>query len=266
MHNGWLRLQIEKMTSTNSNIHPNAKIGNNSTIGNFCEIGADVTIGDNCVLMNHVNIQGITSIGSGNTIYPFASIGTSPQDLKYKGEKTKLIIGNNNTIREHVTINTGTVQDNGVTKLGNSCLLMIGSHIAHDCTVGNSVILANSVAVAGHCSIDDEVIIGGNSAVQQFCSLGKGAMIGGMTGVDKSVLPYTLAMGNRCYFENLNLVGLKRKGYDTKVINEYRDTIKNFFEDRRKLDSMKASKNTLVIDLVDFLSKNNNKQLCVPLT
>jgi UDP-N-acetylglucosamine acyltransferase len=243
----------------NSFIHPNAKIGKSSTIGNFCYIG------ENCVIMNHVNIQGITAIGSENTIYPFSSIGSNPQDLKYKGEKTRLIIGNNNIIREHVTINTGTVQDNGITRVGNSCLLMIGSHIAHDCNVGNSVILANSVAVAGHCFIDDEVIIGGNSAVQQFCSLGKGVMIGGMTGVDKSVLPYTLAMGNRCYFENLNLVGLKRKGYDTKVITEYRDAIKIFFKDRSNLDSIKVSQNPLVIDLIDFLSKNINKQLCVPL-
>jgi UDP-N-acetylglucosamine acyltransferase len=254
------------MSNMNSFIHPNAKIGKSSTIGNFCYIGENVTIGENCVIMNHVNIQGITAIGSENTIYPFSSIGTNPQDLKYKGEKTRLIIGNNNIIREHVTINTGTVQDNGITRVGNSCLLMIGSHIAHDCNVGNSVILANSVAVAGHCFIDDEVIIGGNSAVQQFCSLGKGVMIGGMTGVDKSVLPYTLAMGNRCYFENLNLVGLKRKGHDTKIITEYKNAIKIFFEDRRKLDSIKASKNPLVIDLVDFLSKNVNKQLCVPLT
>ena len=254
------------MPNMNSFIHPNAKIGKSSTIGNFCYIGEDVTIGENCVIMNHVNIQGITAIGSENTIYPFSSIGTNPQDLKYKGEKTRLIIGNNNIIREHVTINTGTVQDNGITRVGNSCLLMIGSHIAHDCNVGNSVILANSVAVAGHCFIDDEVIIGGNSAVQQFCSLGKGVMIGGMTGVDKSVLPYTLAMGNRCYFENLNLVGLKRKGHDTKIITEYKNAIKIFFEDRRKLDSIKASKNPLLIDLADFLSRNVNKQLCVPLT
>ena len=254
------------MTNTNSVIHPNAKIGKNSTIGNFCQIGEEVIIGENCEVMSHANIQGVTSIGSGNIIYPFASIGTNPQDLKYKGEKTKLIIGNNNTIREHVTINTGTVQDKGITTVGNNCLLMIGSHIAHDCSIGNSVILANNVAIAGHCLIDDEVIIGGNSAVQQFCSLGKGAMIGGMTGVDKSVLPYTLAMGNRCYFENLNLVGLKRKGHDTKIITEYRDAIKIFFEDRRKIDSIKASKNPLVIDLLDFLTKNVNKQLCVPLT
>ena len=266
MHNGWLRLQIDKMTNITSAIHPNAKIGKNSIIGNFCEIGEGVSIGDNCVVMNHVNIDGITSIGSGNTIYPFASIGTSPQDLKYKGEKTKLIIGNNNTIREHATINTGTVQDNGVTKLGNNCLLMIGSHIAHDCNIGNSVILANSVAVAGHCNIDDEVIIGGNSAVQQFCSLGKGVMIGGMTGVDKSVLPYTLALGNRCYFENLNLIGLKRKGHETKVIAEYRDIVNFFFEDRSKLESFKVSQNPLIIELLDFVSKNHNKQLCVPLT
>jgi UDP-N-acetylglucosamine acyltransferase len=266
MLNGWPRLQIDKMTNTNSAIHPNAKIGKNSTVGNFCEIGEDVTIGDNCAIMNHVSIQGVTSIGSGNIIYPFASIGSNPQDLKYKGEKTKLRIGNNNIIREHATISTGTLQDKGITKIGNNCLLMIGSHIAHDCNIGNSVILANSVAVAGHCNIDDEVIIGGNSAVQQFCSLGKGAMIGGMTGVNKSVLPYTLALGNRCYFENLNLIGLKRKGHETKVIAEYRDIVNFFFEDRSKLESFKVSQNPLIIELLDFVSKNHNKQLCVPLT
>lgn len=254
------------MTNTNSVIHPSAKIGKNSVIGNFCYIGEKVSIGENCIVMNHVNIDGTTSIGSGNTIYPFASIGSSPQDLKYKGEETKLKIGNNNIIREHVTINIGTIQDKGITNVGDNCLLMIGSHIAHDCNIGNSVIIANSVAIAGHCKIDDEVIIGGNSAVQQFCSLGKGAMIGGMTGVDKSVLPYTLAMGNRCYFENLNLVGLKRKGHDTKVIAEYRETVKIFFEDRKKVEIFKGSKNPLVIDLVDFLSKNNIKHLCVPST
>ena len=160
------------MTNNTSVIHPRAKIGKNSIIGNFCDIGEDVSIGENCIIGACSQVR-VTSIGSGNTIYPFASIGTDPQDLKYKREKTKLIIGNNNIIREHVTINTGTVQDNGITKVGNNCLLMIGSHIAHDCNIGNSVILANSVAVAGHCLIDDEVIIGGNSAVQQFTRIRK---------------------------------------------------------------------------------------------
>jgi len=253
------------MRSNNSIIHPSAKIGKNVTIENFCEIGPDVNIGDNCKIMSHVVIVGNTHIGENNIIYPFACIGTNPQDLKYKGEKNMIIIGNRNSIREYVTIHPGTEKGGGVTTVGNNCLFMISSHIAHDCFIGNSVIIANNVPIAGHCYIDNEVVIGGNSAVQQFCMIGKGSMIGGMTGVNKSVLPHSLATGNRCVYENLNLIGLKRKGYDNKIINEYKEILELFFTDRLKIDISKNDKNPLIQDLHFFLKKNNNKQICSPL-
>jgi UDP-N-acetylglucosamine acyltransferase len=265
MHNGWQLSQIEKMHNNNSLIHPSAKIGKNVKFGNFCEIGPNVSIGDNCEIMSHVYVSGHTTIGLNNTIYPFSSIGTNPQDLKFKGEKTKLVIGNNNILREHVTINSGTVQGVGQTKIGNGCLLMISSHIAHDCQIGNSVIIANNVPIAGHCHIDDYVIIGGNSAVQQFCSIGEGSMVGGMTGVNRSVLPYSLVTGNRCYYENLNLIGLKRKGYETKVINEYKIIVAKYFLDKSNLDFVHLSDNPLAIELSSFLKKNTNKLICTPL-
>lgn len=265
MHNGWQLLPIEKMLNNNSIIHPKAKIGKNVRFGNFCEIGPNVSIGDDCEIMSHVYIAGNTTIGSNNTIYPFVSIGTNPQDLKFKDEKTKLTIGNNNILREYVTINPGTDHGGGETIVGNNCLFMISSHVAHDCKIGNFVIVANNVPIAGHCCIDDYVIIGGNSAVQQFCSIGKGSMIGGMTGVNKSVLPYSLVTGNRCYYENLNLIGLKRKGYETKIINEYKEIVLKYFHDKSNIDSINSSKNPLAIELSSFLKKNFNKLICIPL-
>lgn len=253
------------MLKNNSLIHPKAKIENNVEIGNFCEIGPDVSIGVNSKIMSHVCISGDTSIGSNNIIYPFSSIGSNPQDLKFKNEKTKLIIGENNIFREYVTVNPGTEHGGGQTQIGNNCLFMISSHIAHDCKIGDSVIVANNVPIAGHCEIEDNVIIGGNSAVQQFCSIGKGSMIGGMTGVNKSVLPYSLVTGNRCYFENLNLIGLKRKGYEVKIINEYKEIVREYFLEKRNLDIIHSSKNPLVEDLSSFLKNNTNKLICTPL-
>ena len=262
---GWQLLQIEMMTNNNSIIHASAKIGKNVIIDNFCFIGPNVSIGDNCKIMSHVVITGNTIIGNNNVVYPFACIGTDPQDLKFKGEKNKIVIGNKNSIREYVTIHPGTEHGGGITQIGNNCLLMISSHIAHDCFIGDSVIIANNVPIAGHCYIDNGAIIGGNSAVQQFCMIGKGAMIGGMTGVNKSILPHTLATGNRCVYENLNLIGLKRNGHDNKVINDYKETIELFFKDRSKINVSENSKNTLIKDLHFFLKKNNNKLICTPL-
>ena len=191
-------------------ISPSVKIGPYSIIGADVEINNDVTI------HSHVNITGQTIIGKNNTIHPFASIGSSPQDMKYKGEKTKLLIGDNNTIREYVTINTGTVQGGGFTKIGSNNLIMISAHIAHDCIIGNNVVIANSAAIAGHVEIGDQVIIGGNCGVQQFTRIGKLAMIGGMTGVSRDVIPYGLSTGNRNYLNGINLVGLRRN----KVLNK----------------------------------------------
>ena len=247
--------------SKSSIISDEAKIARNVSIGDFCYIGPNVYINENCIIMSHVHISGNTTIGTGNIIYPFASIGTDPQDLKFKGEKNKLEIGNNNKIREYVTINPGTEHGGGVTKIGNNCLLMISSHVAHDCQVGDNVIIANNVPIAGHCIIENDAIIGGNSAVQQFCNIGKGAMIGGMTGVNKNILPYTLVTGNRCQYENLNLVGLKRKGFDNKMISEYKKFIESNDIISRKLNN---NQHALIDEAVNFLNKNNNKPICFP--
>ena len=163
-------------------IDSKAKIASNVEIGPYCVIGPNVEISENTIIHSHVNISVNAKIGKGNNIYPFVSIN-NPQDLKYNGEHTKLVIGDNNKIREYVTINPGTVGGGGKTVIGNNCLFMISSHIAHDCQVGNNVIIANNVPLGGHAIIEDNVIIGGNSAVQQFTRIGKMAMIGGMTGV-----------------------------------------------------------------------------------
>jgi len=247
--------------SKSSIISEGAKIANNVSIGDFCYIGPNVSINENSKIMSHVHISGDTTIGTGNIIYPFASIGTDPQDLKFKGEKNKLIIGNNNKIREYVTINPGTEHGGGVTKIGNNCLLMISSHIAHDCVVADNVIIANNVPIAGHCIIENDVIIGGNSAVQQFCNIGKGAMIGGMTGVNKNVLPYTLVTGNRCAYENLNLIGLKRKNFNNSTITEY----KKFIESKNFNNSeFENNDNSLILEAKQFLKRNINKLICIP--
>ena len=178
-------------------IDPKAKIASNVNIGAYSVVGPDVEIDENTIIHSHVNISGQTLIGKENKIYPFASIGNDPQDLKFNGEKTKLIIGKKNIIREYVTINPGTVGGGGETKIGNNCLFMISSHVAHDCVVGDNIIIANNVPLGGHAIIEDNVVIGGNSAVQQFTRIGKMAMIGGMTGVLHDVIPYGLSTGNR---------------------------------------------------------------------
>lgn len=252
------------MIANNSIVHSTAKIGKNVTIGAFSIIGPEVTIADDTVIMSHVVIDGNTTIGKKNIIYPYACIGTNPQDLKFTGESNKIIIGDENIIREYVTIHPGTKNGGLVTTIGNKNLLMISSHIAHDCTIEDNVIIANNVPIAGHCRIESFVIIGGNSAVQQFCNIGTGAMIGGMTGVNKSVLPYTLATGNRCVYENLNLIGLKRKGYDNHTINEYKESVEFFFKERSILEKIKDSNNPLLKKLIFFLGNNKNKQICSP--
>ena len=242
-------------------IDSNAKISENVTIGPYSVIGPNVVIGAGTVIQSHVNIKGNTIIGSNNQIYPFASIGNDPQDLKFKGEQTLLEIGDNNRIREYVTINPGTDGGGGKTQVGNNCLFMVSSHIAHDCVVGDNVIVANNVPIAGHCIIENDVIIGGNSAVQQFCNIGKGAMIGGMTGVNKNILPYTLVTGNRCVYENLNLIGLKRKNFNNNIITEYKKFIESKNFNNNEFDN---SENILILEAKHFFKKNINKPICIP--
>ena len=199
-------------------VDPKSKISSNVEVGPYSVIGPNVEVGENTIIQSHVSIVGNTKIGKKNKIYPFASIGNDPQDLKFNGEDTKLEIGDNNKIREYVTINPGTKGGGGITKIGNGCLFMVSSHIAHDCLVEDNVILANNVPLGGHAHIEQNVIIGGNSAVQQFTRIGRLAMIGGMTGVLKDVTPFGLSIGNRNYLQGINLIGLRRKKYDNKKI------------------------------------------------
>ncbi len=181
-------------------------------IGPFCHVGPDVRLGDGVVLKSHVVVAGDTRIGPETTIFPFACIGEIPQDLKFRGEQTRLQIGARNRIREYVTMNPGTEGGGGVTVVGDDGLFMAGAHVAHDCRIGNGVILVNHASVAGHCALDDDVIVGGLSGVHQFVRIGRGAMIGAVTMVTADVLPYGLVQGPRGHLDGLNLVGLKRRG------------------------------------------------------
>ena len=249
-------------------IDKKAKISKNVEIGPYSVIGPEVEIGENTIIQSHVSIFGNTKIGDGNKIYPFVSIN-EPQDLKYRGETTNLIIGNNNRFREYVTINPGTVSGGGKTIIGNNCLFMISSHIAHDCKVGNNVIIANNVPLGGHAIIEDNVVIGGNSAVQQFTRIGKMAMIGGMTGVLHDVIPYGLSTGNRNSLQGLNLIGLRRAKFDNKDILGLSEAYKEIFSSKNVIDNISKIKNShlenlLVKDVIDFIIKDKKRSICTP--
>ena len=247
----------------NAQIHPSVKIGPYSVTGPNVEIGEDV------IIHSHVNISGNTKIGKKNIIYPFASIGNDPQDLKYNGEKTLLEIGDNNKFREYVTVNPGTVGGGGITKIGNNCLFMISSHIAHDCNVGDHVIIANNVPLGGHVTIEDNVVIGGNSAVQQFTRIGKMAMIGGMTGVLHDVIPYGLSIGNRNSLQGLNLIGLRRAKFENKDILGLSEAYKQIFATKNineNISKLNGSfqENPLVKNVIDFITKDKKRSICTP--
>ena len=257
------------MIDKSSKINSNSNIPKTSNVGPFCSIGPEVIIGENVNIQSHVNITGNTIIGDNTEIFPFSSIGNSPQDLKYNGEKTKLEIGKNNIIREYVTINPGTKGGGGLTKIGDNCLFMISSHIAHDCIIGNNVIIANNVPIGGHADIGDNVVIGGNSAVQQFTRIGKMAMIGGMTGVLNDVIPYGLSIGNRNYLQGLNLIGLRRKDISNKEILSLSEAYKEIFKSEKlteNLNNLNGSfkDNSLVNDVVNFINEDKKRPICTP--
>ena len=250
-------------------IDSNAKISKNVIIGPYSVIGSNVEIGENTEIQSHVNITGNTIIGKNNKIFPFASIGNIPQDLKFQGEETKLEIGNNNKIREYVSINPGTNAGGGLTKVGNNCLFMVSSHIAHDCFVGNNVVLVNNVAIGGHAYLDDNAIIGGNSAVQQYTRIGKSAMIGGMCGVVKDIIPYGIAHGNRSVLQGLNLIGLRRKNIPNKEIITLSDAYKEIFKNEnltKNLSNLSKEfrKNKLVSEVIEFIEKDKKRPICTP--
>ncbi len=252
-------------------IDKKAKIHKDVKIGPFCVIGPDVEIHDKVELISNVHIEGNTKIGSGTKIFPFSSIGTMPQDLKYKGENNSLEIGEKNIIREYVTINPGTEGGGGKTSIGNNCLLMISSHIAHDCKVGNNVVIANNVPLGGHVTIEDSVVIGGNSAVQQFTRIGRLAMIGGMTGVLKDVIPFGLSFGNRNYLQGINLIGLRRKKYENKKIIELDKAYKEIFSSNNLHENLgkingEYKNNELVQEVTKFIDKDKKRPICTPLS
>ena len=256
-------------------IHPTAIISkksilsDNVDVGPYCLIGDNVEIGENCKLHSHINITGNTKIGDNNEIFPFVSIGTPPQDLKYKGEKNSIIIGDNNKIREYVNINPGTSLGGTITKIGNNNLIMVYCHIAHDCNIKNNIVIANNVQIAGHVTIEDNAIIGGSCAIHQFSRIGQLSMIGGMTGVDRDVIPFGLSMGNRNSLMGLNLIGLRRANFlnqDIKLLQKFYDFVfktKNFRKNIDLIDeSIKNNKNVKII--IDFLNSDKKRPISLP--
>tara|TARA_B100000686_G_C16544417_1_gene839122 strand:+ start:68 stop:853 length:786 start_codon:yes stop_codon:yes gene_type:complete len=250
-------------------VHDRSKISNDVEIGPYCVVGSDVEIGSNTVIHSHVNLAGNTKIGKNNQIFPFASIGTPPQDLKYKGEKNSLIIGDNNKFREYVNINPGTEQGGGVTKIGNNNLLMVYCHVAHDCNIFNNIVLANNVQVGGHVHIQDNAIVGGSCAIHQFSRIGESAMIGGMTGVLSDVIPFGLSLGNRNTLVGLNLIGLRRakiSNEDIKIIQEAYGIIfknENFRSNMNNL-SLDIKNNQYVKKIVNFINSDKKRSISLP--
>ena len=250
-------------------VDPKAKISANVNIGPYSIIGPNVEIGEHTVINSHVSIAGHTKIGKKNKIYPFASIGNNPQDLKYNGEKSYLEIGDNNTIREYVSINPGTDGGGGLTKIGNNCLFMVSSHVAHDCVIGDNVVAVNNVAIGGHVQIDDNAIIGGNSAIHQYIRIGKFAMIGGICAVIRDVIPYGLVHGNRSVLQGINLIGLRRNNISNQDIALLSNAYKEIFKSENLSENLKNlsedfKKNELVIEILKFIQKDKKRPICTP--
>ncbi len=247
-----------------------ATIGEDCRIGPFCIVGKDVTLGKGVELKSHVVVEGWTDIGEGTVIFPFASIGHIPQDLKFGGERTKLEIGARNRIREYATMNPGTEGGGGLTRIGNDGLFMIGVHVGHDCHIGNHVIMANNASLGGHCIISDNVIIGALAGVHQFCRVGRGAMIGGLAAVVSDVIPYGTVVGKRATLEGLNLVGLKRRNAAKEDISGLRAAYKElFFGDgalREKAATLRgrSADNALVEEVLDFILSDSGRSISTP--
>jgi UDP-N-acetylglucosamine acyltransferase len=251
-------------------IEPGAKLAEGAVIGPFCIVGAEVELGPGVRLLAHVAVAGRTRIGEGTRIFPFASIGHEPQDLKYQGEASALVIGRHNVIREHVTMNPGTAGGGLVTRVGDHCLFMVGAHVAHDCTIGDHVIMANNATLAGHVNIGDHAIIGGLSAVHQFVRIGQHAMVGGMSGVERDVIPYGLVMGDRARLSGINIVGMQRRGYSRDDIQALRGAYQLLFAESATLAERVAeiaerfADAVPVKDVVSFIRADTSRALCQP--
>lgn len=263
------------MSVQESFIHPTAivesgvKLGQNVHIGPFCYLSGDVEIGDEVTLHSHVVVNGRTKIGKGTQIFPFASIGHRPQDLKYHGEPSTLTIGDYNMIREYVTIQPGTEGGGMKTVVGHRCLIMANAHIAHDCSVGNHIIMANSAALGGHVIVEDYAIIGGLAAIHQFVRIGSHAIIGGMSGVEHDVLPYAAIKGERASLYGLNLIGLRRRGANKEDIHSLKRAYDQIFDQEGTLAERVEklsfeTQNERVNEVLSFIQKDSKKKLCAP--
>lgn len=251
-------------------VEDGAKIGPGVNIGPYCVIGREATLGEGVELASHVVVAGTTEIGARTRIFPFASIGHQPQDLKFKGEPCSLSIGSDCIIREGVTMNPGTEGGGSVTTVGNGCAFLANSHVGHDCRVGNNVIFSNNVMLAGHCTVGDFAIIGGGAAVIQFARVGPHAFVGGMSGLENDLIPYGMALGNRAYLSGLNIVGLQRRGFPRDKIHDLRRAYRALFAaegtlvERMEDVAEEFKGHTIVEEIIAFIREGGKRSLCTP--
>jgi UDP-N-acetylglucosamine acyltransferase len=251
-------------------VEPDARLSPDVRIGPYCIVGGEVELAEGVELLSHAVVAGRTRIGARTRIFPFAAIGHQPQDLKYKGEPSRLEVGSDNIIREHVTMHPGTAGGGLVTRVGDRCLFMVGTHVAHDCTVGSHVVMANNATLGGHVTVGDWAILGGLAAVHQFVRIGKHAIIGGLSGVENDVIPYGSVMGDRARLAGLNIVGLKRRGFDRDTLHDLRRAFRLLFADEGTMAERLAdvaelfAANEPVMDIVRFIQAESERAICQP--
>jgi UDP-N-acetylglucosamine acyltransferase len=254
-------------------VHPTAivargaRLGVGVRVGPYCSVGTNVVIEDGAELVSHVVVDGHTRIGPDVVLYPFCTVGLAPQDLKYRGQPTRCEIGARTQVREHCTVHRGTVTGRGITRVGTDCLLMAVAHVAHDCTLGDHVILANNAVMGGHVSIGDHAVIGGAAAIHQFVRIGRAAMIGGVSGVEADVIPFGSVMGNRARLVGLNVIGLKRRGFDKAQVqllhNAFRDLFRRDGVFAQRLSAVRShyGDEALVAEVLDFIDAPSHRGL-----
>ncbi len=251
-------------------VQPGARIGRGAVVGPFCVIGSDVVLGEGVHLLSHVVVAGRTEIGARTRVFPFASLGHEPQDLKHRGEPTTLRIGADCLIREGVTMNPGTVAGGALTSVGHHSVFLAQAHVAHDCRVGNHVIFSNNVMLAGHCRVGDHAILGGGAAVHQFVRIGAQSFIGGLAGIEHDVIPYGIALGNRAHLAGLNVVGLKRRGFARETIHDLRHAYRALFaasgtlQERMRAVAAEFPEQGQVAEILAFLREGGDRAICTP--
>jgi UDP-N-acetylglucosamine acyltransferase len=251
-------------------IAPGAMLAETVVIGPYCTVGEDVSLGPRVALRSHVVVDGRTTIGEGTRLFPFASIGLEPQDLKYRGERSELVIGRDNTIREYVTINPGTEGGGMITRIGDGSLFMVGAHVAHDCQIGNHVVMANNATLGGHVVVEDYAVLGGLCAVHQYVRIGRHAMIGGMSGVERDVIPYGQVMGDRARLCGLNIIGMQRRGFSREDIQALRNAYHFLFagdgtlNDRVNETAERFGGIGPVDDIIEFIRADSSRAICQP--